>query len=108
MANALTSIVVSLVFMLGTGGIVLNFWLSNRQALTAPIASVESSPTAVEQVATGPIPTFYDPSLQATVAQVQQFDSPTRQAWQAFCNQTNNAAGYSSNEQNFCKVLKFI
>ena len=110
MANALTTIVASLILMLGTGGIVLSSWLSNRQVLTAPVANVESSPqpTALEQVATAPIPTFYDPSLQATVAQVQQFDSTTRQAWQSFCAQTNNASGYSSNEQNFCKVLKFL
>lgn len=95
MANAITSVILSLTFMLGAGGIVLSSWLSNRQVLSAPVAEVE------------PVPTTYAPGVQTAVNQVRSLDAPSRQAWLNFCTQTNDGQGYSQTEQQFCQVLKF-
>ncbi len=110
MASALSAIIVSMIFLLGAGGIVLSSWLSNRQALNAPV--VEAEPPAIAQAAPMPAqtpqPQFYSPQLQAAVEQARALDAATRQQWISFCQQSSGAQGYGATEQQFCNAIKYL
>lgn len=109
MTNSLTSIIVSVVLMAGTGGIVLASWLSNRQVLSAPSAGsvlTEPAPSPLPATpAAQPTPQFYDADLAAAAIHVQGLDQTTRSSWQQFCSLNNQGAGYAKPNQDICRAI---